>query len=75
MDVVIVDVLVGCDLVQDALAVLGEPQLDQRVFDGALGRALSQELEPPAGHAGSLEWVDAQRRVLDGERAQELFGG
>src|SRR5260370_33262855 len=74
MDVVVVDLLGLGDLVELALAVLGEAQLHERVLPSTFGRALPKELDPPGRHARGLERVYAQGRVLNRERSEPFHG-
>src|SRR5713226_10164033 len=72
VNVVVVDVLGLGDLVQLALAVPGEAQLDKRVLPRSVGGALAKELDPPGRHARGLERVHSEGGVLYGERPEQL---
>src|SRR5260370_15652591 len=74
VDVVVVDLLGLGDLVELALAVLREAQLDERVLPSTVGRALAKELDPPGRHARGLERVYAEGSVLDAERSEQFHG-
>src|SRR5262249_31743180 len=67
-DGVILDPLGAHQLVHHALAVLAEPELDERVAAGSARRALAQELQAPRVQAWVGTELDADRGLLALER-------
>src|SRR5262249_62221916 len=72
---VVLDPLRAREVVEHALAVLAEAELDQRVAARPRRRALTEEAEPPQVEPRIGSGTDADGRLVAAQRADEHGGG